>query len=161
MKRRNTLLLVYLGAWIASIELAAELLLPDTGLVTTAAARTAQALGLALAAWGAWQLRRALPHKETAPAGPVAEALRTERIMSAYTSEILTHLFMAGMVLSVALAYALVLYVRLLDTLPARWYYLGVIVTTFSALVAAWLLPVRDMLREQKRLDAAAEAPMG
>lgn len=161
MKRRDSLMIVYLGAWLASMELAAELLLAEWQWSDSLlAARAAQFVGLALVAWGVWNLRRPLNETITMRTDEVARALSTERIMNAYTSEILTHLYMAGMVLSVALVYALVLYARLLAALPAHTYYLIVIAFTFAALVTAWLLPVREMLREERRLREAADTPL-
>lgn len=161
MKRRDSLLLVYLGAWLASLELAAELLLGDWGWrFSYFVARGAQIAGLAVAAWGLWNLRGTLPEATTTRTDDIAIAVRTERLMSAYTSEILTHLYSAGLLLSAALAYALVLYFRLLSTLPAHRYYFLVIVVTFTALTLAWLQPVRELLREKARLADAEETPI-
>lgn len=161
MTRRNSLFLVYLGAWLASLELAAELLVgswswPGSFII----ARGAQVAGLVIAAWGLWQLRRTPTEGTTTRTDDVVAAVRTERLMTAYTGEILTHLYSAGLLLSVALAYALVLYFRLLATLPAHRYYFLVIVFTFSALTFAWLQPVRELLREKARLADAAETPL-
>lgn len=161
MKRRDTLKLVYLGAWLASLELAAELLFDGWAWGgSILVARGAQIAGLVIAGWGLWNLRRTLPEAMTTRTDDVAGAVRTERIMSAYTSEILTHLYSAGLLLSAALAYALVLYFRLLANLPAHRYYFLVIIATFTALTLAWFQPVRELLRERARLDSAEETPI-
>lgn len=161
MKRRDSLMLVYLGAWLASLELAAELLIDDWGWPgSILVARAAQIGGLLVAAWGLWNVRRTLPEATTTRTDDVANAVRTERLMSAYTSEILTHLYSAGLLLSAALAYALVLYFRLLATLPAHRYYFLVIILSFTALTLAWLQPVRELLREKARLAAAEDTPI-
>jgi len=155
MTRRFALALLYVGAWIAGMELAVELLFPLAAWMILLS-RGAQLLGLAAALVGLIVLL--LHPRNVARIGgdpALAALIDAERHLRAYYRELLFHAGAVGFIISLGLAYAFVLYQRVLSTLPSHAYYFAVILATFGAVTLAWFLPVWSLVKEDQRLRAA------
>lgn len=159
--RVRAFLLLYLGAAVAGLETAAELiletLLAPLPSVVVLAARAAQVGGLLVALLGVVLLARQNRTLAPTPSG-LGAFLDAERTMRAYYREVLVHALGAGLVLLLGLAYAFVLYLRVLQTRPDHWYFFVVILASFTVLALAWWLPARRLLAEDRRLRAEALA---
>lgn len=162
MKRKTALGLLYFGAWLAAIEIAAELLteylldtLPLPILVTFRAVQTG---GLLIAITGLITLLRRPVPRDEAHASREDLLIHADRVMRAYVQDVLQHMLYSGLILTLLAAYALVFYLYILSARPNAWYYQVAIFATLLGLATAWLLPYLDLRREERQLRKANEA---
>ena len=165
MKRVVAFRLLYLGAWVAGMELGFELILPlalgPLPAFVIYAARGMQLAGIAAAVLGAVNLARpATPPAPASASSQLDALLHADRIMRAYLRDVLEHLLFAGLVLSLLLVYGWALYLRVLRYEDARWWYYGVLLASLVSLIGTWLLSVVRIMREEKRLRQKPTEPI-
>lgn len=159
MTRKHALLILYLGATFALAEVGAEILahtlLSNLPPPVVLVARVLQGAGL-LAALGAFlYLRRPLPQHETSGHESSDSLVSAHHVFQAYFRDVTRHLALSGLLITLLGLFSLILYLRVLSTLPGATYYGLAMFAALAALTLAWWQPFQSFRRETLRLQHA------
>ena len=159
MTRKNALLILYLGATFALVEVGAEILaktlLAPLPAPVVVLARVLQGAGL-LAAIGAFlYLRRPLSQHETSGHESSDSLVSAHHVFQAYFRDVTRHLALSGILIMILGLFSLLLYLHVLAPLPGGTYSGLVMTAALAAITLAWWQPFQSFRREAARLQNA------